>query len=66
MNMNSLQENNLQTESPCIRECKLNKNTDLCISCFRSMEEIRTWRYMSDEQKHFINTSLNERRNFRI
>lgn len=29
-------------ESPCVRNCCLNDD-DVCLGCFRSLDEIRTW-----------------------
>jgi predicted Fe-S protein YdhL (DUF1289 family) len=48
-------------ESPCIRSCKLDKSKDVCISCNRTMEEIRNWRYYTDEKKLEILNKLKER-----
>lgn len=36
--------------SPCIRNCCLNEN-DICLGCFRSIDEILIWGTASDEQK---------------
>ncbi|MBL4865470.1 MAG: DUF1289 domain-containing protein [Pseudomonadales bacterium] len=30
------------TNSPCVRNCCLDEN-DICLGCFRSMEEIMRW-----------------------
>jgi predicted Fe-S protein YdhL (DUF1289 family) len=38
--------------SPCIKVCKLENN--YCIGCFRSIDEIRSWKNLSDEQKLII------------
>jgi predicted Fe-S protein YdhL (DUF1289 family) len=35
--------------SPCIRVCKL--RNDSCIGCLRTIEEIRNWSIMNDEEK---------------
>lgn len=29
--------------SPCIRQCCLDPATDVCLGCFRSLEEITGW-----------------------
>jgi len=36
--------------SPCVRNCCLN-DQDICLGCFRSLEEIRHWNASSDEAK---------------
>jgi uncharacterized protein len=30
--------------SPCIRMCCLDDRTDMCMGCFRTLDEIRLWR----------------------
>lgn len=39
--------------SPCVRNCCLDEN-DICIGCFRSMEEIMQWANLDEEQKKQI------------
>ena len=36
--------------SPCIRNCCLNEK-DICLGCFRSIDEILMWGSGSEEQK---------------
>lgn len=52
--------------SPCIRNCCLDTN-DICVGCFRSLQEILDWGNASDELKRTIlqNTQLRkqQRRN---
>lgn len=36
------------SSSPCVRNCCLDNN-DICLGCFRSLEEIRQWS-LADEQ----------------
>lgn len=33
--------------SPCINKCCLD-NDDVCLGCFRSLEEIKSWREVDD------------------
>lgn len=33
---------NKPSKSPCVRNCCLDNN-DICLGCFRSLEEIRQW-----------------------
>ncbi|SAK90421.1 Fe-S protein [Caballeronia fortuita] len=37
--------------SPCTDVCKLDPETGLCLGCFRSREEIKTFRSMDDATK---------------
>lgn len=36
-------------ESPCIKICRI--KDDYCIGCLRSMEEIRSWPIMTNEEQ---------------
>ena len=37
-------------ESPCIRQCCLN-DEDICLGCFRLLDEITNWSYCNDSEK---------------
>ncbi|MGV8837628.1 DUF1289 domain-containing protein [Cellvibrio sp.] len=37
-------------ESPCVRNCCLNE-ADICVGCFRSLEEITRWSIVDNEAK---------------
>lgn len=36
-------------KSPCIQVCKY--EDDICVGCYRTMNEITGWLFMTDEQK---------------
>ena len=36
--------------SPCVRNCCLNEH-DVCLGCFRSLEEIVGWQQSTEQQK---------------
>ena len=40
-------------DSPCVRHCCLSEE-DICLGCFRSMEEIMQWGSASDQDKEKI------------
>lgn len=42
-----------KVESPCVRNCCLN-NEDICVGCFRHIDEIVGWRAMSVEKQQNI------------
>ena len=42
-----------QIPSPCIRKCCLNDD-DICLGCFRSLEEIIRWSESGDEMRRNI------------
>lgn len=48
-------------ESPCMRNCCLN-DADICVGCFRSLEEITRWSLVGNEAKMQILTQAAERR----
>jgi len=37
-------------ESPCIRNCCLSEN-DICLGCFRSLEEITRWNEADNQER---------------
>ncbi len=49
-------------ESPCIRSCCLN-NEDICLGCFRSLDEITGWSYKSDVEKQTVLDYATQRKN---
>lgn len=46
--MNSYISNNIS--SPCIRNCSLN-NCDICMGCFRTIDEIVQWNTVDEEER---------------
>lgn len=47
--------------SPCVRNCCLDDN-DICMGCFRSMDEILKWRDASEQQQLDIIQSAKARK----
>ena len=43
------------TDSPCIRNCCLDEQ-DICMGCYRSLEEILIWHKASDDERNEILT----------
>lgn len=37
--------------SPCVSDCGIDKNSGFCKGCFRTLEEIREWKDMNDNNK---------------
>ena len=46
--------NQLSFESPCIKNCKLNEITNICVGCGRTIKEIMQWTLMTDEDRKEI------------
>jgi predicted Fe-S protein YdhL (DUF1289 family) len=43
----------VRVESPCIRKCTLDDN-DICVGCFRSLDEICAWGAASNDQRREV------------
>jgi predicted Fe-S protein YdhL (DUF1289 family) len=39
------------TLSPCVRICKVDDSGTYCIACFRTLQEIGTWQWMTEEEQ---------------
>lgn len=48
-------------ESPCIRHCCLDDN-DICVGCFRHINEITGWQKLSEQEQSTIVSSCEKRR----
>jgi len=48
--------------SPCIRVCTLDPETNLCLGCFRTLDEIAGWSGFSREEKWAILRQLDARK----
>jgi uncharacterized protein len=48
--------------SPCIRVCALDPDTQLCVGCFRTLDEIAGWTQFSNAERAAIRQALDERR----
>ena len=46
--------NQLNFESPCINNCKLNEITNICEGCGRTIKEIMQWTFMTNEERKEI------------
>ena len=53
-------ENNLQA-SPCIRNCCLDE-CDVCLGCFRSMNEIMQWTLVDEETRQEFLKNADQRK----
>lgn len=48
-------------QSPCVGVCTLNEATGFCQGCYRTIEEIREWWNMSDEERAKVMRELDQR-----
>ena len=49
-------------ESPCIRICTLDASGELCLGCFRTLDEIGGWATYSDHERWNVVERLAARR----
>lgn len=48
--------------SPCNSNCKLDQKTNLCLGCFRTMDEILNWVYYKDNEKILVIEKASKRK----
>jgi len=48
-------------DSPCVRNCCLDEE-DICVGCFRHVDEIVAWRSYSSQEKQQVITLSQQRR----
>lgn len=49
-------------KSPCIGTCMLFPGTQMCSGCFRTVDEVRDWIEMTDDERLAVVAELDERR----
>lgn len=54
-------DNDPAVNSPCVGVCTMNAATELCAGCYRTIEEIRQWWDMSEEQRAELIYQLEQR-----
>ena len=47
--------------SPCIGVCAINDANGFCQGCYRTVEEIREWWNMSDQEREKVMGALDQR-----
>lgn len=47
--------------SPCIGVCAINDSNGFCQGCYRTVDEIREWWNMSDEEREKVMSVLDKR-----
>lgn len=51
--------------TPCIRVCRLDPTTHVCIGCNRTKKEIMEWSSYTDDQRKKLMEAISERENDR-
>jgi predicted Fe-S protein YdhL (DUF1289 family) len=49
-------------ESPCNRRCTLDPQTEICLGCYRTLNEILGWSKYSNKQRRAVLEKLPARR----
>lgn len=52
----------MSVASPCISVCRLDAASGLCAGCFRTLDEITSWRRLSEAQQRAVWEKLAERK----
>ena len=47
--------------SPCIGVCAMNDSNGFCQGCYRTVEEIREWWNMTDQEREKVMGALDQR-----
>ena len=50
-----------RVQSPCVRNCCLNEK-DICLGCFRSIDEITGWNHASNDERLQILENISQRK----
>ena len=40
--------------NPCTRNCSFSEELEICTGCLRTLEELRAWRTMTDEERQSV------------
>lgn len=49
-------------KSPCTRNCELDDDLKYCLGCGRTLQELQTWRWMTEEEKKAVIQRIKEMR----
>ncbi|USX11040.1 DUF1289 domain-containing protein [Paraburkholderia fungorum] len=44
----------MAVRSPCIDVCSFDGKTGFCAGCFRTLDEVRGWKKMTDHRRHQV------------
>lgn len=55
-------DDDFEVESPCVSQCGLDPETNVCNGCGRTLDEIRAWKLASNREKLDILNAMARRR----
>jgi predicted Fe-S protein YdhL (DUF1289 family) len=41
-------------KSPCVEVCRMDPEEDICVGCWRTLDEIARWRDMNDAEREVV------------
>lgn len=47
--------------SPCKKKCKLKPGDNVCLGCYRTLDEIQRWSQMTEEEKAQVMVTIPKR-----
>lgn len=50
-----------EVSTPCINICHMDEQNRFCIGCFRTLDELKRWSGMTEEERLAIMAQLDER-----
>lgn len=50
-----------EIESPCVKMCVIHPKADICVGCFRTLNEIEEWSELTPDRRASIRAKLAER-----
>lgn len=48
--------------SPCVDVCQLDFYKQVCIGCYRTLDEIGRWREMTDDERKIVLDNIEDRK----
>lgn len=55
-------DDDFEVESPCVSQCGLDPETNICNGCGRTLDEIRAWKLANNREKLDILNAMARRR----
>ena len=49
-------------ESPCVEVCRMDPAMEVCVGCWRTLDEIARWRDMGEAERESVLVAVAERR----
>jgi len=49
-------------KSPCVEVCRMDPAEDVCVGCWRTLDEIARWRDMNDAEREVVLFAVAKRR----